>query len=680
MEYSEKLKSAVLYIGIFFFLIYKVGFVAYSMFMREQPVEVDDSYVYMWKAVNMENCFRNDCAVHNDLREQLFIPSESLQHERILKRNVAMHFLVYTPLNSIAIVLFHKIGFDWINAYRILLLCGIVFICMSIVYWMYVLWGKIATGVAMLLTGPIMFQAQGFHTIVPSNIAMGIGVLMWAIICQKEDKTIFCLPILSIVAIMTHPIGKIYTCVAMGLYVLIIGRNINYKNIISLIVTIGILAAATMIPHFVDRPLMADSRSTTYFGISWINGIANNFSAAFGNLGSPRFNRNAVIFITGFVAFLVAVVLPENRPKKRQIVATGFMLIALTISSLFYVIRLPAELFHRIWIPVFIFFAGAIASVFAVFAEQSINYIKNINKEGCITKRRLPFCSLNIYQKAIVICISFFLCGSVGYQILFGTRIFFNHLEHRIKRHPFVLDVKQPNKLLAFAPPDSRILYIDEIPMLFYLVNGAHIFGAVYYPAIEKSRIADKWTEKINFIVGWNDPYLLLTRGRERIRLADIDTINYESENTVKLHEMELFISNPGEAFYLNMYTKSKYKTDPAAPFYRLPVPAKHDGWLSFKDIVLDSSFYSLHIVPEDVNEKASLIGFRFSENNPLIMWPWKQKAKIGITYLDGENTIAKFNLTEYIATYQFQTNYNNHNQISVVADTGSLLLLKIDI
>ena len=57
----KNFQYSLFFFGVSVFLFYRAGFVFYSTATRSQPVEVDDSYVYTWKAVTMANCFLNDC-------------------------------------------------------------------------------------------------------------------------------------------------------------------------------------------------------------------------------------------------------------------------------------------------------------------------------------------------------------------------------------------------------------------------------------------------------------------------------------------------------------------------------------------------------------------------------------------------------------------------------------------
>jgi hypothetical protein len=670
--------------GVLLFMTYKVGFVSLSTAMLSQPVEVDDSYVYTWKSVAMGNCFRNDCTAANDLRKQVFTQTDDHKTESIRRRTTGEVFLVYTPLHSMAVLLMYKMGWDWITAYRIVVVVGVIFICSSLIYWTYFVWGQMATGISFIYTAPMMFQGQGLETIVPSNLCLGIGALMWGRIGQAGRHTWLVLPVGSMAAVMMHPIGKAYSALALGIYVLVVGRQRSWKNVTSFLLTLGILGVAFFVPLFVERPLMDISKTAMFQDYNWLAGVKSNVKAAFGSLGGSDFFKNLIVVGIGLTGFLLALTAVADR-RKRCISVMGCLLGLLTLASLFYITpRHPGEVFHRFWIASVVFFSAACAHVLIVSLKLFFRPDgKTINTPfDNIPRNKIMSLGLNGWQRRVIIIIGVVMLGGIVWQLSFGTRHFVKRLEIRTKRHPFVLDREQSNELLKYASSEDKVLYTDEIPLLFHLVNGAHQLGAVYYPAIKNSPIESDWMQRIDYIAGWNNPFRQIAREGERyppvLRLADITSITCESTIPEQIRRLEVKILNPGQAFEIDIALRSTEGGGHSDSSLKFDVPAEYEGWLSPAPKLDGQLIDWLQISPIEANKGATLIGFRFSDRTRSTLWPWRQSAKLTVAYKDNKKASARFDVLNTLGSKELRSCFEKDSEsLSVMMDTGSLVLLR---
>jgi len=679
----KNLQYILFFIGVSVFLFYRAGFVFYSTAMRSQPVEVDDSYVYTWKAVTMANCFLNDCHAQNDLRNQVFIPAADKKTELIRRRTAGELFIFSTPLHSMILCLLHNTGLNWLNAYRTLVVIGIFFICCALTYWLFMTWGPMAAGISLIFISPMIFEAQGLQMVVPSNLALGIGALTWGRISQAGHRTWLALPLCSTAALMMHPIGKVYAAVGLGIYIIVVGRKMSYKNVLCALITVGILATAFLVPYFVDRPLMDYNRFTKFADYNWIEGVKGNISAAFGSFGSGQFIKNMALIGAGLGAFLL-VFSTLDVGKKRQVIATGILLGLLGLASLFYVVpSYHAELFHRIWIPVVAFFSGAYAHLLCdamgvIFKQAKRAFRILAHKDP---RNRIHFSGLFDWKQILSMILGVVFLGGLVWQLVNGTPKLIRRLDVRIKKHPFTLDQMQPSKLLGKASHEEKVLYTDEIPMLFHLVNGTHKFGAIYYPAIRNSSIEGHWMKKIDYIVGWNNPFRKLAMEGERyppvLLFANINTITYESMISEDLGKLEVFISNPGESFDVDISVRSPESDVYSEPTFQFRVPARYEGWLSPSAKLSDYSINCFQLMPTRVNEKATLMGLRFSNGSVSTVWPWKQRAKITVNYKVDKQVSACFNVLDTLGSKELRSYFESHPEsLNVIMDTGSIVLL----
>ncbi len=125
------------------------------------------------------------------------------------------------PLHSALLLLLNRLGLTWEGAYRVLEIAGAVLIHLAIVTWMFALWGPGPAGITLALLAFRTYSHQGFNLIVPSNIALGIAILLWALILNKRDVRPWIL-ISGIVALLTmHTMGRLYAAVTLALYFLL---------------------------------------------------------------------------------------------------------------------------------------------------------------------------------------------------------------------------------------------------------------------------------------------------------------------------------------------------------------------------------------------------------------------------------------------------------------------------
>jgi len=442
---------------------------------------------------------------------------------------------------------------------------------------------------------------------------------------------------------------------------------------------------AYFLPHIIERPMMDFNFKTTLYDTNWVEGIKDNINWVFDKPGSKDYVHNIKAIGIGLLAFLLSLILLEKK-HHRRIITTGVLLCILCVSSFFFVLpNKPGDLFQRIWIPVLSFFVGAIAYILCSAVDRIPNYIEKIavvltNRDKTITK----FSSFRpVLKKIISIAISFAIVGGLAWKLIRSTPKYLNALDSRIKRHPFILNKRQPAELLKHANSEDKVLYTDEIPLLFNLVNGTYKLGAIYYPAIRNTSIEPNWMKKLDYIVGWNKPFQELTREGQihphDLRLSNIDVIKYESEAFENLREFEIMISNPGESFEINLILHSTMLYGATGSTFQFHVPKEYDGWLSLSPIPSDILVNWLQLMPVNSNEKAKLTGFRFSSGNKLTLWPWRQQARITVNYKDNNTISTCFDVLDTLGSKELQSYFKNHPEsLQVISDIGSTVTLHI--
>src|SRR5687768_17485890 len=175
-------------VGILLFTSVQLLMVVLPIRSRTVPVETDDAYTYIVKAAQMQDCFLQNCPALNDLREQLTAPSKNLHISWARYREYVRAFLVYHPLHSLILMGLHSTGFSWEASYNVLEVAGNLTLSLAVIYWLYSLFGAGPAGVALLFLAFTPFPNQGLHYVVPSNLALGIGILTWASLLQRPKR------------------------------------------------------------------------------------------------------------------------------------------------------------------------------------------------------------------------------------------------------------------------------------------------------------------------------------------------------------------------------------------------------------------------------------------------------------------------------------------------------------
>src|SRR5262245_32277850 len=108
-------------------------------------------------------------------------------------------FMVYHPLHSILNASLHKAGLSWEAAYDAIRVVGAAFLIMAIAYWLLKLWSPGPAGVSLGLLSFMLLPDYGVHWIIPSNLALGIAIFVWARIFATngaaEKSLIFGIPL-----------------------------------------------------------------------------------------------------------------------------------------------------------------------------------------------------------------------------------------------------------------------------------------------------------------------------------------------------------------------------------------------------------------------------------------------------------------------------------------------------
>src|SRR5690349_399174 len=193
---------------------------------RTSPVETDDAYTYILKAAEMQQCFLQECPALNDLRQQLTASSENEEISWLRYREYVRAFAVYHPLHSMLLASLHAAGLPWAASYTSIQIAGSLFLSLAVSYWLYRLFGAGPAGIALFFLAFTPFPGQGLHYIVPSNLALGIGMLTWASLLKRTSRSRWIVIGSPLLLVLMHPIGRLYALLGMVLFVFLNARQL----------------------------------------------------------------------------------------------------------------------------------------------------------------------------------------------------------------------------------------------------------------------------------------------------------------------------------------------------------------------------------------------------------------------------------------------------------------------
>jgi len=650
----KKDRAHILFIiGLLLFLSAKLCMSLIPIMYRSAPVESDDAYAYILKAEQLKHGV-DDSPALDDMREQLTSYSSDpgisfLRYKYYLR--IINH---YHPLHSILLMGFNLTGFSWEQSYAILQVLGILFICVVAAFWLYMLWGAEAAGIAMILLAFIRFPGHGINSIVPSNLSLGIAMLSWTVVMTKRNSREWIALILICAMLAMHPIARLYAIVTLVLYTMSSERPFRKKNFIYLGLGLCIIGLAFAIPWFLSIQEHTPQTKNLLGLFANIRPVVETFlkwTESFGGYACTGF-----LILTGYFCL--------SPPKRKNALLVGGVLLVLLFASIFYVLpNYPGHLFERMLVPFGIFFAGAVGkSLFEWISVAVSRFSYKIYKEKSNANDEK-----NIFNRLPQRTWSLILVGLISWIFLYNIGIGTAHIVHvaktKILRQQKLLNPAQPATLLSRSNITNTVLYTGETPMFYYFAHGALQRGAVCYPTLKGTPDENIWVDKnksIRYIVAWNpiqEGFIYLLADKE---------LNIRSYSPLLLSSLSLFIENPGEESALIFYSKDS-NIHPSEKDLRLQIPARYTGWIKcsadWKVIVS-----SIALKAAQHNRSMKLKGVHIDDGNKTsLSWPWDKGINIGYFRPDGERNVASFKTQELFP--------NSTSIIEVLSDEGFSVL-----
>lgn len=657
--------------GILLFTYVQLTMVVLPIRSRTAPVETDDAYTYILKAAEMQDCFLQNCPALNDLRQQLTAPAKKEHISWMRYREYVRAFSVYHPLHSLILTSLHVTGLSWEASYNFVEIAGSLFLSLAISYWLYTLFGSGPAGIALLLLAFTLFPNQGLHYIVPSNLALGIGMLTWGSLLRRYPRSLWIVIGSTLALVTMHPIGRLYALLGVFLFIFLNLKQMKRTDWLVSGLSILIVAMTFVLPLMIARPELSFPADPPPAGWNIWSGYYNNIieAAAFAN---PWFNLYGGFLMAILLIFVGLVSLPPCEQRTR-VVSMVILLGGLLFASLLQVLpRYPAEAFSRIWIPSAIVLTGLITHGIWRWATAVVHWSRQSLQNGLPDLRDERW----ILSGSGWTCVFLLLFGLVltrnGVKhVIEGRHVFRGTLSNMIEVQDSRLAIEQPSILLKAGCKD--VLYMFEVPMHMYFVHGALACGAIYYPTLAGTPDETHWiqdNQNLGYVVTWNSTIDAgVTKGGDPLALKTGDRLEFSFPEHWTSQLVYVYLENAGGDTRLNLsplQMEAGNKT-----FESISIPANWSGWQAI-DITADEVAHGFRLESGQVSKAILLRGIK-SDPDALLNWPWDQGVTLVHQRFDPDVPAREINFdTADLVPY---SNWS----LTVVDDRGDTVLIKVN-
>jgi len=620
------------------------------LWTRPLPPEPDDTLEYILRTTQMEECFFQDCPALEDLRQQTVAPSHDpdVAYQQLLMFRV---FPVTSPLVSAVCLGLKKTGMDFITAHKMLWTAGPFLFGIGFAYLLTVLWGMPVAGLALTLLAFKVFPDTGLHHVIPSTLAMCMAMFVWARVISRQGNAGWTLVVGTLVLVSIHPVGRLYSLMAICIAALLAGLD-QRRSWIPVLLSLLVVAAAFLVPMVVDRPILfvpSLGKPEEGFLVSVLMGAVQHITAMIVNAQrlEPGLFGSMTLFLPAVA--LGFIVCPAER--RSAIIKVVSVCLFFVLLLMFYPAYHPGDVVLRIWIPLVVVLFGAVGQTLWFGIRESWQWLVEFLQNGGASEHfRI--------QKAWPVVLLALVTGYSLNMIVAGIEQMGATIEYLQKREPVALDPHQPEKLLALAKTGDRVLYNSIVIMPYYFIHGAMQLGAVYYnPELQDTGMS-QWLQRrdLRFAVVYNPtmyhpsfggrpekqwwvtqpeyrhsplslPRTALPMSREGyIYASSFQWIDIEPSSRDYPRQLKIFVNNsgkPAEIKVIPVDAAGRQLRDAVAVGN---VPSGWSGWVEV-DVARATEAVRYRIVIPPPNEKVLVGGIVFGSDS--LNWPWAQKAEL---------------------------------------------------
>lgn len=685
------------------------------LWLRSLPPEPDDVLPYIVRTARLTECWSSECPALKDLREQL-LRSRAGRETGPHRAWAATTFGLHRPLFSAVLILVNQFSPDLTTAYKIMSSFAPLFFGAAFAYLLTVLWGRRAAGVGLILLAFKVFPDAGLYFLVPSNMAMGLAVFLWARVISRKGAAPVALTVGSVAVIAAHPIGVVYAVIGCGMALVLRGSSLRGRALgRTALLAAGLLMVIAVTAYLVGLGIYLRALSPLAL---LTQGAASVFEVA----------RKIMLIKEGLIGsiplFFAAIGLGflTVSGQDRTTIAKVLMVPCLfLVAGLFYPPRQPGDVFLRMWIPVLVILYGAIGQALCWSLAETLKLLK----KGLPSEDSPGRVGLANYWPVL----AFLLILGHGVQIsIAGGEQIIVMADHYRRRQPIAVCDSQTRILESEARPGQRVLYTSMLIMPYYLTRGAMKLGAVYYHPVLKDSLKE-WLQRpdLRFAVTYNplmyhpafeglherrwgtaSPQFYFTplnKGARHYRpvleedsvsAADYKWIEVEPRGETAPKVLRLLFRNTGDARAVQIIPVDEAGKPLTNRTITRTVPAEGSSGMRMEQEDLtdfktrfDPLGSGKTIVDVDLQElpparrfrivfpgwepKVRIAGIRFDESK--LNWPWHQKARVVFMH-------KRWKVGELAFTFDpslLLPDPLSSRNLTVLNDCGSSVLIRID-
>lgn len=649
------------------FSFYQINITVKPLLLRPLPVEVDDAYTYILKAEEIRaSCFLQDCRALTDLRPQLLASTFDNQIAGERLRVYQDVFLVHHPAHSLILVMLKTIGLTYEQAYDAVSLMGKVIICIGIAYWLTAIYGIKATTLSLLLLAPIVYHGQGLATVVPGNITLGLSLILWGLILQKNKFLPYIFVPLLFAIVFSHQLGRLFASIAVVLYWSTHDWPFSKQVKIQLSIALGLVILPFLLPVIVQRPEFKFVSSAFYSNpVVTFDEFLKQIPAAFTIV---RFWAVSFPNISASVSLIIIGALTMH-PKLRRgwSYMGGLLLVLLCIGIFWSVPGRQAPLFQRVWVPSSLFLTGTIgqAAVFflALIFEQA-KQLRSSHHSPCKYYFNKPWLAFLIVASTVIFL---FVQIFKNYYSYYAYHYDLT-LENQITRYDITLNSAQPGLVMQTISQNQRekVVYLNRIALYYYLVYGGLDYGAVYFPAFDDSPAnlnqLSSDLEDVSHLVSTNPIFRLQQLPEVAIALDDDAHLDLQGLFSLSTTSFQMNIDNPGRPVELEI----EWHSGERVAVTMETVPERSSGWVNFQQDMLFAQRVVIKLIG---NRGITIHGIRFDENQ-ITHWPWEEGINLILTPSVGDPLTLEISEKRILGKIPLE--------IDVIDDNGFTILAKV--
>lgn len=524
-RHKGKAGPAFLAVSATIFGLVLLAVIATPMLVRDSVVGPIDSWFYIAKGEQLLSCPLQNCPALNDLLEQgsagnSVDDTADTEQRKLLQR---VHYM-YHAAHSVALATLNSVGVDWETALNALSLIGAGLIAIGLTALLYALWGPGPAGLGLLFLALEVFPGyHGLHWVVPSNIALGLGICCWAAVLLRPRWLDAVFPAAILVLVWMHPTGRAHGALALALYFFLMSwREKRAWTVLTLAglawATPGLAALAFPGPTFSGGAFLVPD------GWNYWQGIRENSVSALEQVAERFGNPAGLMILAG--AAIGLILTPTAR--RRSVWLMAGLLFGMVAASIFHTLPgYPAELFRRLWVPLIVVIIGS----FSHAAWVAFSHLWKECRSGQSTHKKA---GVGIAALAVVFIFT--------QQIQAGAPAVIGKAAHMVLWGTMSLDKSQPGRILPTAEPGKRILYMNELPLYLYLAHGGTAYGAIYYPAIKGTDQEERWLQESH---GIDIAASAIPEFFGKVLLPENSRIDIAFEVPVARDALQLRIDNP---------------------------------------------------------------------------------------------------------------------------------------